>query len=135
MTPREKLQLSYEIAFYPPRLNQLWGNWIKNQSTPDADTGDALDIALMLHLKLPESGYNSMRALTRVAICQAQSRAFGMPAFIRAVRNHFGRPPINIAEIPGEYIRDFAFPPFGRTSPDLLPAGNAKRHSNCKNAK
>lgn len=50
MTPREKLQLSYEIAFYPPRLNQLWWNWRKNQSTPDTDTGDALDIALILHL-------------------------------------------------------------------------------------
>jgi hypothetical protein len=117
MTPREKLQLSYEIAFFPPRLNQLWKNWQKNKSTPDADTGKALDIALMLHLKLPESGYNSIRALTRVAIYQAKSRAFGVPAFIRAVRNHFGRPPINITEIPKEYIRDFALPPFGRTSP------------------
>lgn len=117
MTPREKLQLSYEIAFFPPRLNQLLENWKINQSSPDADTGDALDIALMLHLKLPESGYNSMRALTRVAIYQAKSRAFGIPAFIRAVRHHFGRPPINVSEIPGEYIRDFALPSFGRNSP------------------
>ncbi|MEI8248687.1 MAG: hypothetical protein WCI51_22855 [Lentisphaerota bacterium] len=117
MTPREKLQLSYEIAFFPPRLNQLWGTWAKNHTGPDADTGDALDIALMLHLKLPESGYNSMRALTRVAIYQAKSRAFGIPAFIRAVRHHFGRPPINVTEIPGEYIRDFALPAFGRNSP------------------
>ncbi|MFA7230666.1 MAG: hypothetical protein WC071_05300 [Victivallaceae bacterium] len=114
MTPREKLQLSYEIAFFPPRLNKMWGEWKKTHTKPDIDTGDALDIALMLHLKLPESGYNSLRSLTRVAVYQAKSRAFGMPTFIRAVRNHFGRPPIGITEIPGEYIRDFALPVFGR---------------------
>jgi hypothetical protein len=24
MTERDKLQLSYELAFFPPRLNELW---------------------------------------------------------------------------------------------------------------
>lgn len=114
MTPREKLALAYEIAFFPPRLNQLWGGWRNGVVAVPPEVGEALDIAQALHLALPETGYGSQRALKRLALYQANARAFGMPRFIRAVRQHLGRPPISASEVPPQFVRDLALPPFTR---------------------
>jgi len=50
MSPREKLQTAYELAFYPPRLNQTW-NQIKRQSVANSEElGEWLDMALAIVL-------------------------------------------------------------------------------------
>ena len=87
MPPRERLQLSYELALFPPRLNAFWHS-IRDGNTDDVsdDFLEALDDAARLHLALPEKGYASLRALERLALYQARSRAYCMPSFIRAVR-------------------------------------------------
>jgi hypothetical protein len=114
MTSREKLVLGYEIAFFPPRLNQLWGGWRNGDVAVNPEVAEALDIAQQLHLALPETGYSSQRALKRLALYQANARAFGMPRFIRAVRHHLGRPPIHAREVPPQFVRDIALPAFTR---------------------
>ncbi len=114
MNPREVLQLAYEIAFFPPRLNALWVKWARGRKMPSEEEGKALDIAEMLHMRLPEGGYASQRALKRLAIYQADARAFGMPRFIRNVRRRLGRPPLQANEVPPQYVRDIALPVFCR---------------------
>jgi hypothetical protein len=116
MTAREKIQLGYELAFFPPALNKLWGGLRHHPVLENAAVGEALDMAALLHLTLPESGYASQRALQRLALYQAQSRAFGMPAFVRAVRARLGRPTLNANSVPGALVRDIALPVFGRVS-------------------
>jgi hypothetical protein len=114
MTAREKIQLSYEFAFFPPRLNQFCGELRKGIG--DISTGflEALDDALLLHQALPSRGYGSQRALERLAIYQARSRAYAMPDFIQAVRQKMGRPPLTAKEVPGRLVRDIALPVFGQ---------------------
>lgn len=114
MTPREKIQLGYELAFFPPALNALWGRLRHHSILEDTAIGEALDMAALLHLALPESGYASQRAIQRLALYQARSRAFGMPAFVRAVRACLGRPPLDATVVPGALVRDIALPVFGR---------------------
>lgn len=115
MTPRERLQLSYELALFPPRLNAFWHS-IRDGNTDDVsdDFLEALDDAARLHLALPEKGYASLRALERLALYQARSRAYCMPSFIRAVRAHLGRQAIAETIVPGHLVRDIALPPFRR---------------------
>jgi len=119
MTPREKIQLSYELAFYPPTLNKLWHGLRHRQTISNPEIGEALDMAAELHLALPEHGYASQKALTQLALYQARSRAFGMPAFVRAVRHRMGRPPLPASEVPGHLVRDIALPVLGRSPPRL----------------
>ena len=114
MTPREKLQLSYELAFYPPRLNQVWATLRGRVGGVQADLLEALKDAGLLQLALPETGYSSQRALERLAVYQARSRAFGMPAFVRSVRQHLGCPELSERSVPGRLVRDIALPVFGR---------------------
>jgi len=115
MTAREKLQLSYELAFFPPKLNAFWRDvCLKNDGCCD-ETAEALDDACRLHLALPDAGFASQRALERVAVYQARSRAYGMPRFLRAVCRHLHRPELMEKEIPGRLIRDIALPVFGRS--------------------
>lgn len=116
MTPRERLQLSYELAFFPPRLNGMWREHFADPDKLDPDLVQALDDAARLHLALPSRGYASQRALERLAIYQARSRAYGMPLFIRAVRKQIQRPEIEEREVPGHLVRDIALPPFARRS-------------------
>ncbi len=116
MTPREKIQLGYELAFFPPALNALWGRLRHHPVLADAAVGEALDMAALLHLALPEGGYASQRAMQRLAFYQATSRAFGMPAFVRAVRICLGRPPLDATAVPGSLVRDIALPVFGRVA-------------------
>ncbi len=114
MTPRDRLQTAYELAFFPPALNALWGRLRRRPVLDDPAWGEALDDAARLHLALPEQGYASQTALARLARYQAQSRAFGMPAFVRNVRAALGRPPLANTVVPGALVRDIALPPFGR---------------------
>ena len=112
MTARDRIQLAYEFAFFPPRLCAFWSRF-RNGGTPADDEVRALDDAALLHLALPEN-YNSQRALERLALFQAKSRAYGMPAFIRNLRRHFGRPAQPETTVPARLVRDIALPPFER---------------------
>jgi len=110
MTPREKLQLSYEIAFFPPCLNVFTGKLRTASCLVDSDFLEALDDARRLHLALPSKGYASQRALERLAIYQARSRAYRMPDFIDAVRQKIGRPALSETQVPCRLVRDIAIP-------------------------
>lgn len=112
MTPREKLQYSYELAFFPPRLNEVW----REIQTGKAVNGieELLDTALLLQQALPESGYSSQRALERLAIYQARSRAFGMVSFLKNIRSHLGMPDMSVSVVPANLVRDIGLPPFCR---------------------
>ena len=112
MTPRERIQAAYELAFFPPRLNGLW-NRVRGGGVVSEEEAAALDDAALLHLALPED-YPSMRALERLASFQARSRAYGMPAFVRNVRKRLGRPPSADVVVPPRLVRDIALPLFAR---------------------
>ena len=86
MTPREKLQYCYELAFYPPRLQCLWYQLKAGTLPTSPELKEDLDTALLLHQALPETGYASQRALDRLALYQARARAFGTVRFLRNVR-------------------------------------------------
>jgi hypothetical protein len=112
VTARDKLQASYELAFYPPRLNEAWrGIHDRGGVAPD-ELGELLDTALLLHQALPEEGYASQRALNRLALYQARSRAFGMVRFLENVRRCLGRPPLSAHCVPPHLVRDIGLPPF-----------------------
>lgn len=121
MTEREKLQLSYELAFFPPRLNEAWDR-IKKNAVPDAEElGELLDTALLLHQALPEKGFPSQRALQRLALYQARARAFGMVGFISRLRQQLNRPPLSAREVPAYLVRDIGLPPLARRVPKSKP--------------
>ena len=112
MTEREKLQLSYELAFHPPRLNEAWYRIKNGQVENPEELGELLDTALLLHQALPEDGYASQRALTRLALYQAQAHAFGTVRFLRNLRRKLGRPALRTRVVPGHLVRDIGLPPF-----------------------
>ena len=112
MTPREKLQYSYELAFHPPRLNAEWQRIKKGEAKEEIK--ELLDTALLLHQALPESGFASQRALQRLALYQAKARAFGMVAFIRNIRSVLGCGELEQHVVPGNLVRDIGLPPFCR---------------------
>jgi hypothetical protein len=114
MTPREKLQYCYELAFYPPRLQVLWYH-IKTGALPASpELRAALDTALLLHQTLPEGGYGSQRALERLAGYQARARAFGNVRFLRNIRRTVGCKPLDLHEVPGHLVRDIGLPEVSR---------------------
>jgi hypothetical protein len=115
MRPREQLQLVYELAFFPPRLHRLW-NELKAQTSIDRDqTTELLKKALLLHLALPEKGFQSQRALKRVANYQASSKAFGMESFIRNIGKTLDLDiSPTVRKIPPGMIRDMKLPEFSR---------------------
>ena len=115
MRPREKLQLCYELAFFPPRLNELWNQFRNGKIKNLEETAELLDTALLLHGALPESGYASQRALLRLARYQAQARAFGMVRFLRSIRSQLGPAKPTPAVVPGKLVRDIGLPPFDRS--------------------
>lgn len=114
MTAREELQYCYELAFYPPRLNQLWGEIKRGERNTD-EVIPLLNKALMLHQALPEYGYASQRALQRLAVYQAKSRAFGMVTFIKNIRRHLGCDDLDVNEVPASFVRDIGLPAFSRS--------------------
>jgi len=112
MRSREKLQYCYELAFYPPRLNEAW-RCLKAGSVTDTDElGELLDAALLLHRILPSDGYASQRALNRLALYQAKARAFGTVRFLENIRIKMGRGPLEQTVIPGWMVRDIGLPTF-----------------------
>jgi hypothetical protein len=111
---REKLQACYELAFYPPRLDEAWQGIKHGRSENIAELGDLLDTALLLHQALPESGFASQRALNRLALYQAKARAFGTVRFLKNIRQRLGRPPLTQTEVPGNLVRDLGLPAFSR---------------------
>ena len=111
MTSREKLQIAYELAFYPPRLNLAWRR-IQTGPLPAGDPlGELLDTALLLHRSLPEGPGASQRALIRLAMYQAKSRAFGTVRLLENLRRRLGRPPLTQHEVPASLVRDIGLPP------------------------
>ena len=114
MSPREKLQQAYELAFYPPRLSETWRE-IKLQRIDNKDELiDLLKMALSLHLALPESGYASQRALKRLAVYQAGARAFGNVTFLRNILKHLGAEvEFPVGTVPPAMVRDIGLPEFG----------------------
>ena len=115
LSPREKLQFAYELAFYPPRFHALWKQ-VKNDNIENkGKLLELVEMALTLHQALPESGYASQRALRRLALYQADSRAFGMVTTLKNLRKFLGRStPFKISEVPGSMVRDIGLPPLGR---------------------
>ena len=110
MTPREKLEHAYYLAFYPPELNKVW-HQIKTDSVGNPDElGILLDMALLLHQALPEKGFASQRALNRLALYQAKARAFGMVRFLKNIRKKMGRMPISAQVVPPHMVRDVGLP-------------------------
>ena len=124
MTARQELECCYAYAFHPPSLNRLWQQ-IKRQEICEDEARKLLDKALKLHMALPESGFASQRALQRLALYQAKSRAFGMPAFIRNIRKALGCQPLDTGMVPAAWVRDIGLPSFSHT-----PA-NAKIAERC----
>jgi hypothetical protein len=114
MTERDRLQLTYELAFYPPRLNELWQRLKVGAEENLEEAGELLDQARLLHQALPDSGYASQRALNRFALYQAKARAFGMVSFLDNLRRHLGRPPLAAGAVPPGLVRDIGLPPLGR---------------------
>jgi hypothetical protein len=110
MTERDKLQICYELAFFPPRLNEAWDRIRKGAGSKANELGELLDTALLLHQSLPENGFASQRALTRLAQYQARARAFGMVGFISRLRKLLDRPPLTEREVPGHLVRDIGLP-------------------------
>lgn len=108
MTPRERLQTAYELAFYPPRLHRAWRQLQKNPSDSKGELGELLDQAL------PEQGYASQRALNRLALYQAKARAFGMVTFLANIRKYCSRPEISTRVVPGNLVCDIGLPPLTR---------------------
>jgi len=124
MTPREQLQLVYELAFYPPRLHRFWSE-LRGQTDIDRDqTSELLRKALSLHLALPEKGFQSHRALKRVASYQAGAKAFGIESFLKNIGKELGLDVIpSVNKIPAGMIRDMKLPRFSR----------AHKHNNDRN--
>ncbi len=115
MTPREKIQAAYELAFYPPRIHELWNALKRGELPHRALWLELVDMAISLHLALPESGYASPGALHRLAFYQAQSRCFIMPRCLYNVRKRMnapGEPPTG--SVPGHLVRDIVLPEFSR---------------------
>ena len=117
MTAREKLQLAYELAFYPPCLHVVWNRIKKGEGKEDgAELSELVDMALTLHQALPEEGYASQRALKRLAVYQANARAFGTVQCLRTMRHRLGRKEDLVgAAVPGGMVRDIGLPPFCRS--------------------
>lgn len=114
MTPRERLQLAYEFAFCPWRLNGRWRAWIANPSSADPDELRALDDAARLHLQLPQRPVSSPRALYRLARFQAESCECRMRTFVGNVRRALKRSELSEVEVPVGMVRDVVLPTFQR---------------------
>ena len=114
MTPRERLQLAYELAFCPWRLNGKWRGWVADPASADPDELRALDDAARLHLPLPQRPVSSTRALYRLARFQAESCEYRMRTFIGNVRRALNRVELSETEVPVGMVRDVALPQFQR---------------------
>ena len=114
MTPRQQLQMAYELAFHPARLNAAWNEWEKGTNADVALLRQVLDWALTLHQRLPEAPAVSGRALRRLARYQATARLYRLPSMVRAFRARLGEAGAIPDEVPAWMVRDIGLPIFGR---------------------
>jgi hypothetical protein len=121
MTAREQLQYWYELAFFPPRLDEFWGQ-VKRGEIDREIAASAIRGALQLHLALPESGYASVRALKRLAQYQARSKPFAPVTFLTNIANQLGVNAVPAeTHVPAWMVRDIGLPPFCRTQRSAVP--------------
>ncbi len=105
--------MAYELAFFPPCAHRLWNTIKKDPSINKQELIDLVDMALMLHQALPESGYASLRALKRLAFYQASSRPFHMVTFLKNIRKKLaGQDSVMSYTLPGKMVRDIGLPTF-----------------------
>jgi hypothetical protein len=114
MTPRQKLQLAYEIAFHPVRLNQVWNAWGRGLIKDRGALEELLDLACALHQRLPEAPHVTARALRRLASYQAGARMYRAPSLLRRFRSQVGGATPIPEEVPAWMVRDIGLPVFGR---------------------
>jgi hypothetical protein len=122
MSPREQLQMAYELAFHPARLHAVWNDWEKGQGPETALLREAVDWALTLHQRLPEAPGVSSRALRRLAGYQATSRVYRLPSMLRHLRQKLGDAGPLPEEVPPWMVRDIGLPMFGRGADSRAPA-------------
>ena len=112
MNARDKLQVAYELAFFPPRLHKTWTNIRRNETLNPEITVELLKMALALHQALPEYGYASHRALKRLALYQANARLFGTVSFLKNNLSYLGEEFTPPATVPPQWVRDIGLPEF-----------------------
>jgi hypothetical protein len=117
VTARERLQLAYELAFHPARLNAIWNDWEQGGIQDLADLRLAVNWALTLHQRLPEAPAVSGRALRRLARYQAVSRTYRLPTALRRFAQRLSETGEIPAEVPAWMVRDIGLPVFGRVHP------------------
>ncbi len=112
---RAQLQSAYELAFFPPCIQQWWRRARAGQIEDREAARAVVELALSLHGRLPESGYASQRALARLAAYQAAARAFGLPRSLRRLRAALGGGEDDaVMPLEGWMVRDVGLPPFCR---------------------
>ena len=114
MTARRQLQMAYELAFQPARLNAAWNEWERGAITDLVLLRQVLAWALTLHQRLPEAPAVSSRALHRLARYQATARLYRLPSMVRAFRARLGGAGEIPEEVPAWMVRDIALPLFAR---------------------
>lgn len=120
VTPRQQLQMAYELAFHPARLNAAWNEWERGATADPAFLRLTVDWALTLHQRLPEAPAASGRALRRLARYQATARLYRMPSMLRRFRERLGKSGKLPEEVPAWMVRDIGLPVFGRV-PEARP--------------
>ena len=118
MTPRQQLQMAYELAFHPARLNAVWNEWEKGACRDVPALRVAVTWALMLHQRLPEAPAVSGRALRRLALYQATARLYRLPTMVQRFHQRLGEAGKIPDEVPAWMVRDIGLPVFGRVSPN-----------------
>ena len=116
MTSRDLLQMAYELAFHPSRLNAAWNDWERNAITDLAVLRQGVEWALMLHQRLPEAPAVSGRALRRLARYQATACLYRLPSMLRRFYQQLGGTGEIPEEVPSWMVRDIGLPVFGRVS-------------------
>ena len=126
VTPRQKLQKAYELAFHPARLNAAWNEWEKGTAVDVAGLRLVLDWALTLHQRLPESPGATGRALRRLARYQATARLYRLPSMLRRFRERVGAAGPIPEEVPAWMVRDIGLPVFGRVTEEKAEIAKAE---------
>ena len=115
LTPRAELELVYALAFFPPQLHYFWNDIKKGILTDKSTIKKLLEKALLLHRALPETGYQSKNTLKRVAMYQANSKAYKQETFMKNILRKLEiNSEVKDYNIPGNMIRDIALPKFER---------------------
>jgi hypothetical protein len=114
MTAREELQMAYELAYHPARLNAVWNDWERGGIQDVASLRRVVNWALALHQRLPEAPAVTGRALSRLARYQAVARVYRLPTVLRRFGERVGEVGVIPEEVPAWLVRDVGLPVFGR---------------------